>query len=128
MAEERLDPERILTQLAQTPAVRPSRARAFMQQHQTAIRRALAVGYRAGALYRALAALGHPPPMSLRQFRRYLATWRPDPSAVTTVLSRSSASPVRIPTPPRQDSDPQSPARPPATFRWDPLSDDSEIH
>ncbi|EGV32647.1 hypothetical protein ThidrDRAFT_1132 [Thiorhodococcus drewsii AZ1] len=118
------NPEQLLKQLTAMTAGRPTRPRTFIQANAAAILAALNAGHTGIDLYRAFAAAGHPPPMSLRQFRRYLARLRAQepgtaPSALTA--GPDPAARARQPTP-------AHPASPPPTLRWDPLADDEDIH
>ena len=78
------DPEQLLKRLAALTAGRPTRPNAFIQVNTAAILAALKSGYTGIDLYQAFVDTGHPPPMSLRQFRRYLARLRPQVSATAS--------------------------------------------
>ncbi|NEX19862.1 hypothetical protein G3480_05960 [Thiorhodococcus mannitoliphagus] len=124
------DPVQLLAHLARDQSDRPQSARVYIQQHQVAILQALTAGYSGTDLYQALSTLGDPPPMSLRHFRRYLVSLR-------QVVNKPVATPSKPPTPqltpkpaplePIQRSRPPPLGEPPKTFRWDPLTDDSDI-
>ncbi|EGV28140.1 hypothetical protein ThidrDRAFT_4041 [Thiorhodococcus drewsii AZ1] len=111
------DPDQILSRLTAMTADRSPRPSAFIQANTEAILAALNAGYTGIDLYRALVEAGHPPPMSLRQFRRYLARLRPQPTVLPTPIPGSAPSPGS-----------RHPASPPATLHWDPLADDEDIH
>lgn len=124
------DPAQLLAHLARDQTERPRSARVYIQQHRAAILQALGAGYSGIDLYQALSALGDPPPMSLRQFRRYLVSLRREVQAAPTVshptVPRVSGTPAAPLAPlPHAHSAPQG--GPPKTFRWDPLTDDSDI-
>lgn len=124
------DPVQFLAHLARDHAARPRSPRVYIQQHQAAILQALAAGHSGTELYQALSTLGDPPPMSLRQFRRYLVTLRQE-------VIQPVRTPIRPPTPqvtrtqvplaPLERSRPPPLGEPPKTFRWDPLTDDADI-
>lgn len=118
------DPQQILSHLTAITAGRSKQPRAFVEANTTAILTALRAGYTGSDLYQAFVATGHPPPMSLRQFRRYLARLRPQVSATASPPVTPGSAPIggsEQPTPAR-------PAAPPATLHWDPLADDMDIH
>jgi hypothetical protein len=118
------DPEQLLKRLTALTAGRPTRPNAFIQVNTAAILAALKAGHTGIDLYRAFVDTGHPPPMSLRQFRRYLARLRPPTAATASpALTQGPDSAARS-RPPA----PRRPASPPATLHWDPLADDEDIH
>ncbi|NEV60382.1 hypothetical protein [Thiorhodococcus minor] len=118
------DPDQILSRLTAITRTRPTRPSAFIQVNMAAILAALKAGYTGIDLYRAFVDIGHPPPMSLRQFRRYLARLRPPVSATASMTPTAESDPAARPRPPA----PRRPASPPATLNWDPLADDEDIH
>lgn len=124
------DAVQLLAHLARDQAERPRSARVYIQQHRAAILQALAAGYSGIDLYQALSALGDPPPMSLRQFRRYLVSCRqevqPAPTVSRPTVPRVNGKPA-APLAPLQHSRSAPQGEPPKTFRWDPLTDDSDI-
>lgn len=118
------DPRLILSRLMAMTAARPTRPSAFIQTNTGVILAALNAGYVGIDLYRAFVDSGHPPPMSPRQFSRYLARLRPLASAMASPAltpGSDSAARSRPPVPGR-------PASAPATLHWDPLADDEDIH
>lgn len=119
-----LAPDRILEHLATVTADRPASPRAFIRASEATILAAMQAGYSGIDIYRAFAAVGQPPPMGLRQFRRYLATLRP------LVSASSTRSVTSVPHQPPRHGASTPAARPaaPATFRWNPLADDGDIH
>lgn len=118
------DPKQILSRLTAMASSRPTRPGAFIQANSATILAALTAGHTGIDLYRAFVDAGHPPPMSVRQFRRYLARLRPRvPATASPALTPGADSAARSRRPAAA-----RPASPPATLNWDPLADDEDIH
>jgi hypothetical protein len=121
-----------LQALAQRQSAASSGAGAFIKTHRTLILAGLNAGYSVAQILRGLKALGLSPPMSERQFYRYVkALQRPAPSVPAAPVTPRTAPTPAIPagrtmvtTP---DLERPSAARPdgtrPRTFDWAPETD-----
>lgn len=130
-----------LDTLARSAEARQSRAGAFVHVHAQVILACLRAGYGAAQIYQGLEDLGFDPPMSARQFRRYVRrlgqaadiTHRTplpparDPAvraAATTPEPGVSPDPAPVPT---KSAGQTRPPAMPTTFAWDPTADIDDL-
>jgi hypothetical protein len=103
-----------------------SAGRRFVETHRPAIREALEAGFSARAIYRALQAEGHPPPIGERQFQRHLARRFATPGDAggpgDGAKKRSAAAAASAVSAPRSGA-PKRLRR----FEWDPTGDGEDI-
>ncbi|MBK1717213.1 hypothetical protein [Thiocystis violacea] len=134
----------LLEALADSVRAGHSEAGDFVHIHGHLIVAGLREGYAGARIYRGLKALGCHPPMSERQFRRYVRQLRgpaeaaadgprPDGARRAVADGSSRSADARRPSAP---ADPPSlapgasgrrPAVPPLTFAWDPTADLDDI-
>lgn len=119
-----------LQALAQGQSAASSGAGAFIKTHRTLILAGLNAGYSVAQILRGLKALGLSPPMSERQFYRYVkALQRPAPSVPAASVATRTAPTPAIPAGRAMVTGPERPsaARPddtrPRTFDWAPEAD-----
>lgn len=131
-----------LNALAEEAQARQSRAAAFVCVHGRLIATCLLEGYFASQIYRALDDLGFHPPMSERQFRRYVRALKQDLGSITD-LTRGRHQLERLPSASTETTVPENTSRPPpklsspsakqtgavrpTTFDWDPTADVDDL-
>jgi len=127
--------EIVLDTLGKSAEARQSRAGAFIYVHAQVILSCLHAGYGAAQIYQGLEDLGFHPPMSTRQFRRYVRQIKvaaglegnrrspPEPSPGPNPrngMSKATLAPTSVPPRPYDTS---TPSDKPSTFDWDPTAD-----
>ena len=131
------DTTSLLDALSEVAEARQSKAGAFVWVHAHLILTCVREGYCASQIYRALDALGFHPPMSERQFRRYvqqlkqhrgLSASPPSQSRARLTVRQRSAEPtppsaLRGAQPTSSQPGRQPSSSGPATFDWDPTAD-----
>lgn len=134
------DTPSFLDTLADVAEARQSRAGAFVWVHAHLIRACAREGYCASQIYRALDTLGFHPPMSERQFRRYVRLLKQPPALSASspprrhrLIAATRGSPARTspsalggtaPSPQKEQTTSASGA---TTFDWDPTKDVDDL-
>ncbi|NEV61609.1 hypothetical protein [Thiorhodococcus minor] len=136
------DTASFLNALAEDAQARQSKAAAFVCVHGRLIATCLLEGYSASQIYRALDDLGFHPPMSERQFRRYVRALKRDLGSITDLprrrhqLERFPGVATETTVPDNTHGQPSTPSSPsakqpgavrPTTFEWDPTADVDDL-